>query len=432
MKMSKVSALPQSVQHGRTVLYISYDGLTDPLGRSQVLPYLLGLAARGHRITVLSCEKPDRLVRDQAEIVRLCEQGGLVWVPLAYHKRPPVLSSVYDAAMLQHTASRLHRNAEFEVVHCRSYIPAIAGSHLQRRHGVRLLFDIRGFWPDEKVEGNSWNLSNPVFRATYAYFKRLEKKLLASADHVVSLTHEGKRELLTRPNLGLAETDITVIPCCVDFDHFTLIEPSDNLVARRTLGIGPERKVVGYLGSLGAWYMLDEMFDFFLAYRSREPDALFLFITHNDPAPILAAAARKGLETHELLIRAAARQEVPLFMSAADFGIFFIKPVFSKKASSPTKMGEMLALGRPIVTNAGVGDVADIVADTGCGVAIDRFDADAYDRAIECIRALEAKPAEIRCKALPWFDVALGIERYDRLYRLLGQSPVKARQSQAA
>ena len=41
----------------KTVLYISYDGMTDPLGQSQVIPYLTGLAKRGHRITVLSCEK---------------------------------------------------------------------------------------------------------------------------------------------------------------------------------------------------------------------------------------------------------------------------------------------------------------------------------------------------------------------------------------
>ena len=29
------------------VLYISYDGMTDALGQSQVLPYLCGLAQRG-------------------------------------------------------------------------------------------------------------------------------------------------------------------------------------------------------------------------------------------------------------------------------------------------------------------------------------------------------------------------------------------------
>jgi hypothetical protein len=43
------------------VLYVTYDGLLDPLGSSQVVPYVLGLAARGVEIDVLSFEKPEAL-----------------------------------------------------------------------------------------------------------------------------------------------------------------------------------------------------------------------------------------------------------------------------------------------------------------------------------------------------------------------------------
>ena len=39
------------------VLYISHDGITDHIGKSQVAPYLLGLAAKRYQITVLSNEK---------------------------------------------------------------------------------------------------------------------------------------------------------------------------------------------------------------------------------------------------------------------------------------------------------------------------------------------------------------------------------------
>src|SRR5437868_11953518 len=134
------------------VLYITYDGLTDPLGQSQVLPYLVGLSERGHRITILSCEKPAAMKREGAAIRSQCEAAGIDWRPLPYHKRPPVLSSAFDLAMLRCEAVRLHRSRAFDLVHCRSYIPAAAGLHLKRRHGVRLLFDMRGFWPEEKTE----------------------------------------------------------------------------------------------------------------------------------------------------------------------------------------------------------------------------------------------------------------------------------------
>ena len=51
------------------VLYLSHTGLTEPLGRSQVLPYVLGLARRGWDFTILSFEKPES--RD-----RLNRRGG--------------------------------------------------------------------------------------------------------------------------------------------------------------------------------------------------------------------------------------------------------------------------------------------------------------------------------------------------------------------
>jgi hypothetical protein len=63
----------------RTV-YLSYDGLDDPLGQSQVLPYLLGLAQRGHRFHVISFEKRPSKIRVAEEIV-----PGVVWTALRYH-----------------------------------------------------------------------------------------------------------------------------------------------------------------------------------------------------------------------------------------------------------------------------------------------------------------------------------------------------------
>ena len=410
-----------TIEQGRAarVLYITYDGLTDPLGRSQVLPYLTGLAELGHEITILSCEKPERMLRDGAQIRKLCADAGLGWVPLKYHKKPPILSSAVDAAALQRAAIRLHRDRPFDIVHCRSYIPARAGLSLKRRFGAKFLFDMRGFWPDEKVEGNNWNLANPLYLAVYRYFKRLESRLLRGADHIVSLTAAGKAQLLTRPELPGAADRITVIPCCVDFDHFPLATPASRRMARERLGIAAAEPVLLYLGSLGSWYMRDEMLDFFRIYSSRHSAARFLFVTPDDPQPIRDAAATHGVDPDRLTILSASRDEVPELMAAADVGIFFIKPVFSKTASSPTKMGEMLAIGLPLVANSGVGDVEPMIGDIGCGIAISAFTPESYADAIARIETLGGSPKDRRERALPWFDVKLGIDRYDRVYREL-------------
>jgi glycosyltransferase involved in cell wall biosynthesis len=185
------------------------------------------------------------------------------------------------------------------------------------------------------------------------------------------------------------------------------------------LGIPEDVRVIGYLGSVGSWYMLDEMFDFFRVYRERHPDARFLFVTPSPPDAVLAPARERGVEESSIIVRSASREEVPHFMAAADTGLFFIKPVYSKKASSPTKMAELIALGLPIVTNGGVGDVTEIVEETGCGVAIDEFTDAAYRDAIERVERLPIQPSEVRARAEPMFDVDLAIGRYDSCYRAI-------------
>lgn len=399
------------------VLYITYDGLTDPLGRSQVLPYLQGCSERGHRITVLSCEKPDRFRASGRTVEELCRTSGIEWHPRRYHKSPPVLSTVYDARALTRAAAQLHRERSFELVHCRSYISAIAGLKLKRRYGVPLLFDMRGFWPEEKTESGAWDLRNPLYRTVYRYFKRLESDLLRESDHIISLTEAAKSQLLTRPECAGQPDRISVIPCCVDFDHFHLAAKS-RAAARTRLGIDPEAPVLAYLGSLGGNYMLDQMLDFFRVYRARQPKACFLFVTVEDPAAIRKAASNHRIDPESLVIRAAAREEVPSTIAAGDIGIAFKQPSFSALACSPTKLGEMLAMGIPVVANDGVGDVGQILDQTKSGVALREFTQASYSAAIDRLNCL-SDAQEIRESARRLLSLDQGAQNYSTIYETM-------------
>jgi len=73
---------------------VSYDGAAEPLGRSQILAYLARLAP-DHRITLVSFEKDDAGGADlHAELAGL----GIEWLPLRYHRHPPILSTALDVA----------------------------------------------------------------------------------------------------------------------------------------------------------------------------------------------------------------------------------------------------------------------------------------------------------------------------------------------
>ena len=160
------------------VLYLSYDGMTDPLGQSQVLPYLCGLTKRGFIFHLISFEKKERFEKYASHIQAICDENGIVWHPLSYTKKPPLLSTLYDVWRMRKLSFKLNKTHQFSIVHCRSYLSAMVGLAMKKKFKTKFLFDMRGFWADERVDGNIWDLKNPVFKIVYNFFKSQELKFL--------------------------------------------------------------------------------------------------------------------------------------------------------------------------------------------------------------------------------------------------------------
>src|SRR5689334_8735285 len=205
-----------------SVLYITYDGLTDPLGQSQILPYLKGLSSFGYKFTILSFEKKERFQKNSEIIEKLTSESGIEWVPLWFTSRPPLLSKFYDAVRMRNKAVELQRTHHFHMVHCRSYVAADAGLYLKKKFGIKFFFDMRGFWADEKKDG-SWNMKNPIFKKIYRYYKNKEAQYLEHADYIILLTGAGKEEIMKWPAYN-KNVPLQVIPTCTDMDHFSLTD----------------------------------------------------------------------------------------------------------------------------------------------------------------------------------------------------------------
>lgn len=102
----------------RNVLYLSYDGMTDPLGQSQVIPYLAGLSLKGYRFVLVSFEKKSRFRSRKQSISDELAKHNIYWAPLLYRKNPPVISTLLDIYLLGKKVSKLHQEYQFEIVHC--------------------------------------------------------------------------------------------------------------------------------------------------------------------------------------------------------------------------------------------------------------------------------------------------------------------------
>jgi glycosyltransferase involved in cell wall biosynthesis len=400
----------------KKILYISYDGMTDPLGQSQVLPYLSGLSKYGYRFTILSFEKKDRYARLKEEIEKKCAEFSIDWVPLSFTKYPPKLAKLYDALRMRRKAFSLHRKHKFDMIHCRSYPSADVGLQLKRKKGTKFFFDMRGFWADEKKDGGSWSQDSFLFRRVYKYYKKKETHFIREADHIISLTEAGKKEMMTWPSYD-PKVPISVIPCCADMNHFSVTTAEDKANGRRLLGLPGDKLIISYLGSVGTWYMLDEMLGLFALIRTEYPGSKFLFITHSSPELIYSKLGNHNLSKDDIMLIEASRQEVPLFTKASDINISFIRAVYSKLSSSPTKLGEVLSMGIPVIVNNGVGDVGEIVANSRGGMVIDEFTIDSYRNVVANIPALlKTDPMELRCNIRDIYSLDTGIELYKKAY----------------
>ena len=356
----------------KNILYLSYDGMTDPLGQSQVLPYIIGLTKKGYHFHLISFEKPDRFIAHKKDILQICEENNITWVPMLYTKRPPLFSTMWDVWRMKRKAFELNKEYSFSMVHCRSYLSALIGLSMKRRFKTAFLFDMRGFWADERVDGNIWNLKNPVYRWVYHFFKAKEKVFFSTADHIISLTNEGKKEILSWNGFENLTDKISVIPCCVDIVKFDKKKVSTEMlkVKKSELGISDSQFILGYVGSIGTWYMLEEMLSFYK--RSSKPltNPLFLFVTKENENDIYRLSDNMDIPRKEIIVTSCYHNDMPLYMSLFNCSIFFIKPVYSKKASSPTKQGELMAMGIPVICNDKVGDTADIVRKYNSGLVI--------------------------------------------------------------
>lgn len=394
------------------VLYLTYDGLTDPLGQSQVLPYIVGLTHRGVSFSIISCEKNEAYKAQIKTIKSIVVDNNIKWIPIKYTKFPPVISTIFDVVKIKRQVKKhLNNNNKLDIIHCRSYISALVGLWVKKKYGIPFVFDMRGFWADERIDGNIWSKNNWLHNKIYNYFKSKEQEFLKESNYVISLTKCGKDEISSWniPDVS----PIKVIPCCTDEELF-----NNTVKAKREeLNISSSAFVMSYIGSVGTWYMLAEMLDFFNELLKVKPKAKFLFITKDNPAKIIDLAKSKGIKKDSLIINSAMRNEVPSYIKASDLSIFFIKPLYSKKASSPTKMGEIMNLGVPIVCNSGVGDVGLLMEKTMPNLLIHNFNDSDYKNAIKFVIDKKYDANKIIEEGKQYFSLKKGITSYYDVYK---------------
>jgi len=393
---------------GVKALYLTRNGLLEPLGQSQIWPYLRGLCC-DYSIIIISFEKQEDLcdVKRMQAMRRLCLAHGVIWFPLAFRSKPRPLAPALSILQLALVALWLWRNRQPPgLLHARSYVPAAIALLLHRLTGVPFIFDMRALWPEELITAGHLQRGSLLHRALLL----LERRCLQEASAVVSLTQSAVGYLQQQYPRELTDQRIVVIPTCADLKRF---QPSPSPPGTSL--------VIGCIGTvLSGWFLIDWLRAFFDAVDRVDPCAQFELASRDAPEAIKSALKPASTWADRLRIRSARPAEMTAIVQRHTASVmFYAGGAISELGRSPTRMAEVLGCGRPVVTNPGVGDVEQVVRQHRVGVLATGASSAEMDACVaELLFLLKDPDLASRCRhtAETLFSLEFGTSSYRQLY----------------
>lgn len=400
---------------GDRILYITFDGVLEPLGRSQVLSYLQGLARRSFKITLISLERERDLSDDRSVSMLESELSycGVKWIRYPFHTGG-VRAVIANFLIALRAARREIRHEQVAVIHARSYVPALIGWVLSRFRRIPYLFDMRGYWIDELADEGRWFKSPTAYRIA----KRIERKMLKDSAAIVTLTELQANDLRGMELKHSPDKPIVTITTCADYEEFHPQRTVDDAVPEMVRSQLEEKLVVGLVGSINTSYCISESL------------CLFSFLLKERPSAHLLCLTRQIHEMEELLrtykipessytLATVPHHQIADWLRRMDWALLLLNKKFSKRGSMPTKLAEFFSCGvRPIQYGCN-DEVSESVREAGSGIVLKSLATEElYVAALTVAQTRLNTESIMKARQItrPRFSLEAGVNKYAELF----------------
>tara|TARA_B100000989_G_scaffold299050_1_gene292526 strand:- start:11800 stop:12972 length:1173 start_codon:yes stop_codon:yes gene_type:complete len=384
----------------KKILFLTNDGILEPLGYSQIISYLIKLS-KNYSITIISLEKVIDLndFENYEYIKKKLDENNISWKFLKYNYG--IFKYLNFIKLLLYTIFIILKN-NIKIVHTRSYIPALIVLFIKLVIKIEYIFDMRGFWIDERIDWKIWNKKS----LKYIFFKYFEKKIINKSLSIVSLTNHAVIELKLKYLNSNSNIKTYVIPTSVNIT-------TQNIKKNKNKNI-----ILSHLGAIGTRYNFETYLKIYKSLSKNENYFLSI-INKNEHNKITYFLNKYNIGEKNYTIKYIKPYEVKKSLLNVDFGVFF--PVEGKylKAYFPTKLGEFLSSGIPVITNKINDDVDSIIHDNNVGIIIDDINNINYDKLNkDLINMLKDKNLNYRCTnvAKKYFDLDKAVNIYKKVY----------------
>ena len=230
----------------------------------------------------------------------------------------------------------------------------------KKRTRAKVVFDVHGVSPEEtEMSGGHVNRVKRL--------EEWEKEALTTADLRVFVSN--RMHDFFNAKYGLSGLPYIVIPCCVHSERFQMTEETRSS-KRNQLGIN-NKFVFLYVGTLSVWQWPEAMFSLFAQFYRERPDSLFyLLLPNSDHEKATFFLKKHQLPPTSFIVDEVPHDEVGSVIGVVDAGLLLRKSHAVNYVSFPTKFGEYLAAGIPVISTQEIGDTSSLIKNQKVGLVI--------------------------------------------------------------
>lgn len=393
----------------KRILYISVDGLLDPLGSSQILPYISG-SSKSDLIFFICTIENKKNINKIKNLKKVIEKNkNLHWEYFLFKKKRGKINRLIELILLYTLTLKIFLIKKINILHSRSYLPMFICIFLKLFSKVKIIFDTRGSWFDERIEGGMLKQKG-LDLIIYKILKKIEFLLFKFSDYIIFLTNNGSDKV---NKSFIKNKNISIIPCAADYNLFKILDIEKKNKIKESLGL-KEKFIITYSGSLGSWYNFDQIKKFYSNLLSRYPNIFLIVLTQSDIHKELSNLSDDI--KNKIIFISAKREFIPEIIGVSDLTLCFIKKTPSKIFSSPTKVGESLGCGVPVVYNEGIGDLDDDMESMKLGFRLNQ-NGFIDEEDLEKIFLSSNSKLEIRENSIKKYGLENAVKKFVEIYK---------------
>lgn len=350
----------------------------------------------GHKVTVVTCAPnfPKGKLFDgyKNKLFQKENMGGInvlrMWTYMAPNEGFLKRIIDYNSFMIMGAIGGLFVRKVDVVVGSSPQFFTIGGAWLVGKlKRIPWVFELRDLWPESIVAVGAMKKGKIL-----GFFEKLSMFFYKSADHIISVTHAFKKDLMRK---GIDGKKISVVLNGVDLEKFKP-RPKNNLLSKK---LNLEQKfVVGYIGTHGMAHALETLL---LSAKKLIENRKVHFLFLGDGAnkvKLKNQAKSLGLDNVTFL-DTVPKNEVAQYWSLLDVAIIHLKndPLF--ETVIPSKLFECMGMGLPVLHGVR-GESSDIVLSHNIGICFDPENVDSLSQMIVDLENNKETRAQYRKNAL--------------------------------